>query len=220
MSDQTQRILATRRYKGEDIDITYSVTRCIHAEVCVHNLSRVFDKNRRPWIDAQGAAANEVQHVVSACPSGALHYERADGSSAEIPATQNTVRLWQDGPLQFSGDLDIAGSIELRDETRATLCRCGQSQHKPFCDNTHLEHGFQAEDHAEPQITTISAQGGKLTITPQMNGSLRVEGNLQIFNAAGDLIYTGDKTFLCRCGNSQTKPFCDGTHKRIGFEAD
>lgn len=50
------------------------------------------------------------------------------------------------------------------------------------------------------------------------NGPLMVEGNFEIKDTAGNVITTSNKVFLCRCGASKNKPFCDGAHKKIGFE--
>ena len=47
-------------YSGEDITVTDSVRRCIHAEACVHGLPGVFDPNRRPWIDPDQAAVGQL----------------------------------------------------------------------------------------------------------------------------------------------------------------
>jgi CDGSH-type Zn-finger protein len=47
-----------------------------------------------------------------------------------------------------------------------------------------------------------------------------VEGNLEICAAGGRTISRETKVWLCRCGHSNTKPFCDGSHKRAGFVAD
>jgi uncharacterized Fe-S cluster protein YjdI len=50
------------------------------------------------------------------------------------------------------------------------------------------------------------------------NGPLLVRGGVRVLDAEGNLLYEGEKAALCRCGGSQNKPFCDGTHKTIGFE--
>ncbi|MDH3587549.1 MAG: CDGSH iron-sulfur domain-containing protein [Gammaproteobacteria bacterium] len=47
-----------------------------------------------------------------------------------------------------------------------------------------------------------------------------VEGNLEIIAASGRRLATRTKAFMCRCGASANKPYCDGSHKKIGFEAD
>jgi CDGSH-type Zn-finger protein len=57
-------------------------------------------------------------------------------------------------------------------------------------------------------------------IVPLVNGPLMVEGEIELVSPNGQPIPTrGSKTFLCRCGGSTRKPFCDGTHSRIGFAA-
>ncbi|MBK7981003.1 MAG: (4Fe-4S)-binding protein [Ignavibacteriae bacterium] len=58
----------------------------------------------------------------------------------------------------------------------------------------------------------------KITLMP--NGPLMVEGNLSIVKLSGETVKDGEKFFLCRCGQSSNKPFCDGTHKKIEFKAE
>ncbi len=55
------------------------------------------------------------------------------------------------------------------------------------------------------------------TIQPQVDGPLLVEGDVELFAADGTLIKKEARTWLCRCGRSAKKPFCDGTHARTGF---
>jgi CDGSH-type Zn-finger protein/uncharacterized Fe-S cluster protein YjdI len=54
-------------------------------------------------------------------------------------------------------------------------------------------------------------------ITVSVNGPNLVAGPVEIRNEAGELIRTANRVALCRCGGSENKPFCDGTHKQIGF---
>jgi CDGSH-type Zn-finger protein len=57
-------------------------------------------------------------------------------------------------------------------------------------------------------------------IVPYEDGPLLVRGNFEIMTPDGEPIDAGRKTVaLCRCGKSAVKPFCDGTHKVIGFKA-
>jgi CDGSH-type Zn-finger protein len=51
------------------------------------------------------------------------------------------------------------------------------------------------------------------------NGPLKVEGPAMIVDADGNQYETRSTAFLCRCGGSTKKPFCDGAHSKIGFEA-
>ena len=58
-------------------------------------------------------------------------------------------------------------------------------------------------------------------LTVKSNGSIRVEGDFEIVDMNGKQFGLGGRTAisLCRCGHSSNKPFCDGTHKKIGFDS-
>jgi CDGSH-type Zn-finger protein len=58
-------------------------------------------------------------------------------------------------------------------------------------------------------------------ITVNNNGSLRIEGEVEIYDGSGNKYDLGGRTVigLCRCGQSNNKPFCDGSHARCGFES-
>ncbi len=211
-----------KRYTGEAVDVTFDTTRCIHAAECVNGLPAVFDTGQRPWIQPANASADETVGVVLRCPSGALHFERKDGGMAESTPERNTIDVRANGPLYVRGDVTIAtadGEIRLAD-TRMALCRCGQSGNKPFCDNSHLAAGFADAGDVKSKESSSAAVGGMLTITPNHNGPLQVEGNVTILSSDGESVFQASKTWLCRCGGSANKPFCNGTHKRIGFQAD
>lgn len=49
------------------------------------------------------------------------------------------------------------------------------------------------------------------------NGPLRITGNFRIKDGAGKEMEAPEELFLCRCGGSSNKPFCDGTHKKNQF---
>ena len=57
------------------------------------------------------------------------------------------------------------------------------------------------------------------TVTPLSNGPLMVKGEVEVVYAQGkQMPAKGDPIYLCRCGASGAKPFCDGSHKKIGFQ--
>lgn len=212
-----------RSYKGTGITIGYDARRCIHAAECVHGLPEVFDSNRRPWIEPDGASPERVAAAVRACPTGALRFESAPGVEPEAAPPGNTVAIVADGPLYLHGDLVFADAEgeEVR-EVRAALCRCGSSSNKPFCDNSHQEAGFADPGAvADPKLAPLAAEGerGSLRITGAANGPLLVEGPLELCAASGEAV-SGRKGALCRCGASANKPFCDGSHTAIGFETE
>jgi CDGSH-type Zn-finger protein/uncharacterized Fe-S cluster protein YjdI len=220
MSDQYTGKSMDRRYTGQAVDITYNVKRCIHAEECVHRLGEVFDSKRRPWISPDATTSDRVAQVVTLCPSGALHYESKDDTPPEMIPESNTITLWHNGPLQLKGELRIEGTtVDVQEETRATLCRCGGSQNKPFCDNSHKQIDFDGTA-AEGLSATAVPDGGSLKVTVMPNGPLNVEGSFSVYDEQGSLLYSGRKAALCRCGGSGKKPFCDGTHLRNGFTGE
>ena len=211
------------KYTGEKIDVTYRVERCIHAEECINRLHAVFDKGKRPWVQPDAGSADSIAVTVFHCPSGALHYDRKDGGEAEPISVHNTIRLNRNGPLYIRGDFTIMNGVGefVVNETRAALCRCGGSANKPFCDNTHRNIDFVAPDTvAEPQLITKISPDGKLCIETTTNGPLRITGHFTVLNGKGELVYQGTNEEFCRCGGSSHKPFCDGTHEKIGFIAE
>lgn len=71
----------------------------------------------------------------------------------------------------------------------------------------------------EPAIPTGEIMSdARITVSP--NGSLKVEGEIPLYDHEGNRLATpeGRPYFLCRCGHSTRKPFCDGTHKRAAFD--
>jgi CDGSH-type Zn-finger protein/uncharacterized Fe-S cluster protein YjdI len=213
-----------RGYDGKDITIKFGARRCIHSAECVKRLPGVFEKGRRPWIDADARSADEIAEVVGRCPTGALHFERKDGGASEAIPGENTVRFEADGPVYAHGAIEIVdgdGALLFTD-TRVALCRCGVSENKPFCDGRHSDAGFRAsgefpEDRpADQEIEP----GGKLTVTRRPNGPLMLTGPVTIRSDDGTDQITRMKVSICRCGQSGRKPFCDGSHKEIGFVAE
>jgi CDGSH-type Zn-finger protein/uncharacterized Fe-S cluster protein YjdI len=210
-----------RRYVGERIEVTYDARRCIHAAECVRRVPAVFDPARRPWILPDAADPDAVAAAVAACPSGALHFVRRDGGSAEAEPERNTIAPRPNGPLYLRGRLHLRASdgSPLSDDTRMALCRCGQSANKPFCDNSHRAAGF-ADPGAVADGGAPAEAHGDLTITARQNGPLIVQGLCTIQGAGGQGDCHADGATLCRCGGSGSKPFCDGTHRKNGFRSE
>src|SRR2546422_468392 len=132
-----------RTYRGRDVEVTFDLDVCIHVGECLMSLPATFDARGRPWIDADASDTDAVAEVVERCPSGALRYHRLDGAPDEEAASPATVTPIQNGPLLVRGSIEIRrpdGTVETT--PRATLCRCGLSANKPFCDNSHLRSGF------------------------------------------------------------------------------
>lgn len=134
-----------RPYTSPDITVTYDIKRCIHARECVRRLPQVFDVDKRPWIQPDHASADEIAETIHHCPTGALQYTRHDGGLAEPIPEETTIQVRPNGPLFVRGNVKVtdANGTVLSDSVRVALCRCGQSENKPFCDSTHRKIGFK-----------------------------------------------------------------------------
>jgi CDGSH-type Zn-finger protein/uncharacterized Fe-S cluster protein YjdI len=215
--------MSLHAYKGKKIIITYDSKRCIHAKECVRGAPSVFNPDLTPWVNPDNEDAATTARVIQHCPTGALHYQAAESKLAERPDASNTVTTSPNGPLYARGSLNVvseAGEAILSD-TRLALCRCGASKNKPLCDNSHFAIAFEDPGTATPgeKATAEMATSGKLNVVPTANGPLHLQGQVTVRNAAGQVIFEGTDTWLCRCGHSASKPFCDGSHERIGFRS-
>jgi CDGSH-type Zn-finger protein/uncharacterized Fe-S cluster protein YjdI len=205
-----------KSYAGEAIEVTFDMGRCIHARNCFLKLPEVFNPEKRPWVNPDAAKPEEIAAMIRTCPSGALNYRRLDGADGEVAPKLNRVAVQENGPLAFHGALSISGE----DQTRATLCRCGQTKNPPYCDFSHVDAGFEATGEPTPEAGDVDIElGDGVAITGFENGPLQAAGPLEITTGTGHRIGRAKKAFLCRCGQSKNKPYCDGSHKAAGFEA-
>ena len=202
-------------YTGKDATVTWDAARCIHAAECVRRAPQSFDPRARPWIVPDNAPTDALAEAVNACPSGALEMRHADGTSAMAAYTASTCEVRPGGPYYLRGTLALAPE---QAQTRMALCRCGASANKPFCDNSHKTVGFShatslpvaKEPPADVDLAAV------VKVTPTSNGPLQVRGPLTVRDAAGTTVFV-ESAYLCRCGGSSNKPYCDGTHTKIGF---
>ena len=205
--------------RTRDITLRFDGARCIHSRHCVLGAPSVFLANvKGPWLHPETVPVEQCVAIAHNCPSGAITYERRDGGPQEAPPAVNVLRIRENGPYAVHAAIDLAGHGTM---TRATLCRCGKSANKPFCDNSHRDAGFVAS--GEPMTIASDAlenRDGPLAITPLADGPLQVLGNLEICAGTGRTVSRVENARLCRCGGSATKPFCDGTHARIGFRSE
>jgi CDGSH-type Zn-finger protein/uncharacterized Fe-S cluster protein YjdI len=209
---------ATEVVPGTHIEIHYTGRRCIHARHCVTGGPTVFLANvQGPWIHPDTLPVERVVEIAHACPSGAIAYRRLDGQPDEQPPPVNLATVREAGPLALRAELWIDGQ---RAGSRATLCRCGASRQKPYCDGNHKEVAFVATGEPLTQgADMLAVRGGSLRVDPEPDGPLAVAGNLEIVSGTGRVVARVTSARLCRCGGSQNKPFCDGTHTRIGFRS-
>ena len=70
----------------------------------------------------------------------------------------------------------------------------------------------------EKEGSIQNQQGNVVQVIALANGPLQVNSNCEIVRANGEKVIKEQKSFFCRCGASSNKPFCDGSHKKIGFQ--
>lgn len=208
---------------GKDVTIIFDSQRCIHARHCVLQTPTVFKANTPgQWIYPDTVHVESIVTVAQQCPSGAIRYLRHDHGPEESAPAVNTLNVRENGPYALRAAIRLTesnGNIS-NDGTRATLCRCGQSKRKPWCDGSHVAAQFMAT--GEPptgDVDALAVRDGEIHVEPRLNGPLHIRGNLEICSGTGRTVARVTDTRLCRCGQSSSKPFCDGSHISAGFLA-
>ncbi len=209
-----------QQFPGSAIDVQWDGRLCIHIAECGNAKNELFEGGREPWCIPDTCSEAEVREIVERCPSGALTYMDRDGVP-ETAVAENSAIVAYNGPLFVNGDMDLEDAPQDMPGVRfrVALCRCGQSLNKPFCDNSHLEAGFEDYGSVGETGPGLSGKGGKLYIKPLKDGPLLIKGNLTIRAGSGRVAWQGTQAALCRCGASKNKPFCDGSHKDAGFSS-
>jgi CDGSH-type Zn-finger protein/uncharacterized Fe-S cluster protein YjdI len=204
--------------EGQHLTLQFEAKRCIHARFCVTGAPTVFLANvQGAWIHPDAMDAERLADIAHACPSGAIRYQRKDGRPDEQAPAVNLVSVREAGPYAFRGPLVLDGQAI---GYRATLCRCGASKNKPFCDGSHTAAGFAASgEPASTHTDMLPVRNGRIAIDPEPNGPLQVRGNVEVISGTGRVVARVTQARFCRCGVSNTKPFCDGSHARIGFNS-
>lgn len=137
-----------RDYVGKRIIVHDNRKICSHAAECVKNLPSVFQLGSRPWINSDGSNVNDIIDTIRKCPSGALSYsidgvEHRDTDEHRDP----TITVLRNGPYHITGGIELIGDGiqfgEGASKEHYTLCRCGASENKPFCDGQHSKIDFK-----------------------------------------------------------------------------
>jgi CDGSH-type Zn-finger protein/uncharacterized Fe-S cluster protein YjdI len=219
-AEESTMIDGVEHVQGKNLTLLFEAKRCIHARFCVTGAPDVFLANvKGPWLHPNAMDTEQLVAIAHACPSGAIRYQRKDGRLDEAAPPVNLIAVREAGPYAVRGEIRLDGDPL---PYRATLCRCGASKNKPFCDGSHHEVSFSATGEPATGSNTemLPVRNGPLDITPELDGPLQVRGNLEITSGTGRMVARVTSTRLCRCGGSANKPFCDGTHARIGFKSE
>ena len=134
----------------------------------------------------------------------------------EVP---NETLVSNGGPLQVTGNITLVhedGRVQYANHV--SLCRCGHSGSKPVCDEQHVDMEFLNSGKIfEVSEITATSRPSKITISCIKDGPITFRGRMRLHNQFGQECVKM-RGSLCRCGQSASKPFCDGSHARVGFK--
>jgi len=168
MEREVNQFSGGRRYRNDEITVFWKPSACIHASYCYRELIEVFDPGRRPWVDMNGSTTARIIEVVNLCPTDALAWKWNDDEKNKLVGSEQqnhikfrrpelmnsieqvseehpvSVKIMIDGPIIIKGNFTLAynGNKKEVRENMISLCRCGVSDHMPFCDGQHRKIGF------------------------------------------------------------------------------
>ncbi|HDZ41366.1 MAG TPA: hypothetical protein ENH59_06785 [Bacteroidetes bacterium] len=151
-----------RKYKNKDITVYWKPSSCIHASECTHGLPEVFNPDKKPWINMDGSHTEKIIEVVDKCPVDALTWKWNDDKKNETvgeehpnhiknrgrallknddtgSGSETVIKIMENGPCIITGGFILERNNGSRSKFSGTLslCRCGKSKLKPFCDGSH-----------------------------------------------------------------------------------
>ncbi|HLP72510.1 MAG TPA: (4Fe-4S)-binding protein [Bacteroidales bacterium] len=166
--DKDNQYSGGRKYSNKEITVYWKPSACIHASYCYRELIEVFDPSRRPWVDLNESTTQRIVEVVNMCPTEALSWkwndenlnpgvesdqlnhvkfrrpDLVDEKAVTKEEEPVSVKVMVDGPIVLKGTftIDYDGISKDVNDSLVSICRCGVSDHMPFCDGKHRKIGF------------------------------------------------------------------------------
>jgi CDGSH-type Zn-finger protein len=130
-------------YAGKEITIHDNRGICSRAGYCTRYSPAVFNDQKEPWIEPDADDVEKTARTIEMCPSGALSYTK-DRVLYKDQAREPAITLEKNGPYCVVGGIELIAPKDSRPESEEhyTLCRCGASKNKPFCDGSHSDLDF------------------------------------------------------------------------------
>lgn len=140
--------MVKKEYTNNEITVIWQPGLCIHSGVCFRSLPEVFKPRERPWIQMDKAGSARIIDTVNACPTGAISIKTSKPPnimSIESTSSEGSkVNVIANGPAKVAGPcvITLADGTIIEKPNGVSLCRCGLSSTKPFCDGSHKTNGF------------------------------------------------------------------------------
>jgi CDGSH-type Zn-finger protein len=158
VADHGPRADRARILEGDGVEVTDDPSLCTHVGFCTTRRTHI-------WEMVAETSDPEVRErlisMISKCPSGRLAHRPSAAEPEVEPPYPASVAVVRDGPLWVRGGVQVIGAdgVPYERRNRITLCRCGHSQNKPFCDGTHYEIGFSDADIHEAELNDRDING-------------------------------------------------------------
>ncbi|MEO1537946.1 MAG: CDGSH iron-sulfur domain-containing protein [Pseudomonadota bacterium] len=135
---------------GVSVTVSYTPVLCTHAAQCQARAASVFDPSKAPWIQPENGTLEDILAVIAACPSGALRVSVGAQVAQHMTTGDVGVEVEKDGPYHVT-NVPLEAEFNGAGASRAkySLCRCGLSRNKPFCDGSHYDAKW-SDDISEP----------------------------------------------------------------------
>ncbi len=129
-------------YRGRDLTLHDDISLCTHAGFCGDRFETVWQMMPR---SDDPEVRDRIRHMTALCPSGRIVTEMEGADARDEPGFEPSIAIEANGPVWVRGGIPVVAAdgtpYEVRN--RQTLCRCGGSGNKPFCDGTHRTNGFR-----------------------------------------------------------------------------
>jgi CDGSH-type Zn-finger protein len=126
-------------YNSKDVTVTFNRSICAGSAQCVKEFPTIYSsESSQDWINLDTETTEEIIKSIEGCPSSALSYSIEDKQIMEDYKKEN-IHILKNGPINVIGqvNLKIEHWSSFANKTKFTLCRCGASENKPFCDYSH-----------------------------------------------------------------------------------
>lgn len=132
---------------GVAVTVSYTPVLCTHAAQCQARAAAVFNPKQSPWIQPENGSVEAILDVIAACPSGALRVSVGDQTPQHMTTGEVGIEVEKNGPYHVTNvALDATFNGAGASRAKYSLCRCGLSKNKPFCDGSHYDAKWSDDD--------------------------------------------------------------------------